>query len=1308
MGENFIILEYTQRTADVYTYDKDVDPNKDVPIVSGATAWRDASGQVYILVFNESLYYGKRLDHSLINPNQVRAYGIDFWDNPFDKERGLTINTNDDVAIPLRTRGTKIFFNSWAPSQKELETCPRIQMTSRIPWNPGKVTLNEISSENVKGEEIPDGLKEKLIAYTPRISEVSRFNESLEDLPTRQTYTSTERHAKISAEVLADRFAIGLQRARATMNATLQRGTRSAILPIARRYRADRQFGLKRLNGKYATDTLWAKTRSIRGNIAAQIYSHKCGFCKAYLIDKANNERVGHSLSTFVNEYGAPEHLTFDGAAVQVGRKTLFQKYVRKYEITTHRSAPRRPNENPAEGAIREIKKKWYRLQSKRNVPDRLWDFGIEYICETSCLTTNSSRYSNGRVPLEIITGETPDISEYLDFGFYDWVTYRSNAGMGTPEIGRWLGVSHRVGQLMSYWILTEHGTHISCATVQRLTNLEQQKDEYKKRMNDFQTKLERIWNAASADLSSELHVEDVPRDLILSLEDEDEDFIEEYKKVITSKDVKDIEDYTEYNNDDPYVSMELGLNLNDEEGPHYAVVKKRVVDDEGKPIGIANNNPLLDSRQYEVEFRDGRVEVLSANIIAENLLAQVDDDGNRYLLIDEIEDHRTTEEAIPIEQGTYITRSGLSRPKRTTKGWQLFVRWKDGSANWVDMKDLKDSYPVQLAEYAINNAIQDQPAFAWWVPYVDKKRKAIIAKVKSKYWQQTHKYGIRIPKNVKEAKAIDAENGNTLWQDAIGMEMKNNRVAFETYDGNPNELVGYEEITGHLIFDVKLSENFRRKARFVADGHLVETPASITYSTVVSRDSVRILLMIAALNGLEVMGSDVQNAFLSAKNLEKQWIRAGPEFGNEQGKVFIVVRALYGLKSASAAFRSFMAKRLDELDFKSSIADPDVWLRPATKADGEEYYEYVMVYVDDLLAMSSDARSVLESIKTDTIKYKNDKIDKPDMYLGAKLQLKQINEHPCWTIGSVEYVNAAVNTIKDAIKNTMWKLPAKAKTPMTQSYHPELDESPELSADDVTLYQEIIGMMRWASELGRVDVLHEISLLSQYQAMPREGHMRQALHMIAFLDKKPKLTLYMDPDLPALDYTLFDTNAEEFKEYYRDAEELMPHKMPMPRGRPVVTTAFVDASHAANKKTRRSHSGHVIFVNRAPVKWYSKRQQTVETSAFSSEFIAMRHCLEDVEFIRYKLRMFGIPFIKEREPTYILCDNESLVKNSSRIESTLNKKHSAIAYHFARWNVAAGVCKVAWIPTGENLADAFTKRLGEVARDYLFGNWTY
>ena len=119
-----------------------------------------------------------------------------------------------------------------------------------------------------------------------------------------------------------------------------------------------------------------------------------------------------------------------------------------------------------------------------------------------------------------------------------------------------------------------------------------------------------------------------------------------------------------------------------------------------------------------------------------------------------------------------------------------------------------------------------------------------------------------------------------------------------------------HTEITGNLIFDVKLSENFRRKVRFVADGHIIETPAPITYITVVTRYSVIILLLAAALNELDVIGADMQNAFLSEYNIEEHCIRAGPELGAEQGEVFIVVRVLYGMKSASAAFRSFMAKK--------------------------------------------------------------------------------------------------------------------------------------------------------------------------------------------------------------------------------------------------------------------------------------------------------------------------------------------------------------------------------------------------------------
>mmetsp|Transcript_26808 Transcript_26808/g.40564 ORF Transcript_26808/g.40564 Transcript_26808/m.40564 type:complete len:112 (-) Transcript_26808:47-382(-) len=111
-------------------------------------------------------------------------------------------------------------------------------------------------------------------------------------------------------------------------------------------------------------------------------------------------------------------------------------------------------------------------------------------------------------------------------------------------------------------------------------------------------------------------------------------------------------------------------------------------------------------------------------------------------------------------------------------------------------------------------------------MPYTLKKKKRIISKIKSKYWQRTHKYGIPIPKTVKEAEGLDTANGNKLWRKALFDEMKNVRPAFEIYEGDTKDLVGYQEIKCHIVWDVKLGENFRQKARLVAGGHVTDAPS--------------------------------------------------------------------------------------------------------------------------------------------------------------------------------------------------------------------------------------------------------------------------------------------------------------------------------------------------------------------------------------------------------------------------------------------------------------------------------------------------
>ncbi|KAI2511713.1 Reverse transcriptase (RNA-dependent DNA polymerase) [Fragilaria crotonensis] len=214
------------------------------------------------------------------------------------------------------------------------------------------------------------------------------------------------------------------------------------------------------------------------------------------------------------------------------------------------------------------------------------------------------------------------------------------------------------------------------------------------------------------------------------------------------------------------------------------------------------------------------------------------------------------------------------------------------------------------------------------------------------------------------------------------------------------------------------MSENFKRKARLVANGSETETPAALTYSSVVSRESVRIALLLALLNDLEILVCNTQNTYLTANCREKVNVIAGPEFGSEAGSIMIIRKALYGLKSSGAAFRAHLAETLYKLDYKPTKADPDVWIQPATKPDGFENYEVTLVYVDDILCISHDPRATMEGIQA-AFRLKDNKIEKPEHYLGAQLEQKIIGDVECWTMSSEEYVKAAIVSVETALDAT-------------------------------------------------------------------------------------------------------------------------------------------------------------------------------------------------------------------------------------------------------------------------------------------------
>jgi hypothetical protein len=265
------------------------------------------------------------------------------------------------------------------------------------------------------------------------------------------------------------------------------------------------------------------------------------------------------------------------------------------------------------------------------------------------------------------------------------------------------------------------------------------------------------------------------------------------------------------------------------------------------------------------------------------------------------------------------------------------------------------------VAEYTIAHNLQNEPAFSWWVQDTIQIKNCIISAVGTRYAKHTHKFGIQVPKTVDEASEIDCETNTTFWKDAIQKEMHNNAVAFKFLTPEDNIPLRYKKISLHMVFDVRM--DFTQTARLVAGGHMTDPPSSLTYSSVVSRDNVRIMFLIAALNDLQILSSDIRNAYLNAPNREKVYTIAGKEFGSHAGEQDVIVRALYGLKSAGAAWRTHLASSLTSLNYKSCLADPDIWLCEANLSNGSTYYEYLAVYIDDILCISNTPQETMKCI---------------------------------------------------------------------------------------------------------------------------------------------------------------------------------------------------------------------------------------------------------------------------------------------------------------------------------------------------------
>ncbi len=373
----------------------------------------------------------------------------------------------------------------------------------------------------------------------------------------------------------------------------------------------------------------------------AQIYTNDVHFTKFCPMKKKSE--APDSLIQFMQDVGIPSHLHSDDA------KELTQdrmgEIMRKCWIRATQSEPYSPWQVRAKLCNRELKKAVRLTMTKTRAPGKLWDFCAMYHSEIRNFTAHPLFNLHGRTPYELATGQTPDISEYTDFGWYDTIWYLDQEAafpedkrklakwLGVfPEdkrkLAKWLGVAHRVGQSLCYYLLLGNGRVIVRSTIQALSQDDILSETVQRAIKELDHHIEtKIVDTKQPDL----------------LQGPLWDVYEPYEP---EADKPEVDDYTPQSYD-AMIAADLLLPQGDVLVPARVIARKH--DAQGNPIGITNPNPILDSRIYEVQFPDGKVQEYAANILAENMYAQVDAEGIRHLLLGEIINHHSDQNAIHI-----------------------------------------------------------------------------------------------------------------------------------------------------------------------------------------------------------------------------------------------------------------------------------------------------------------------------------------------------------------------------------------------------------------------------------------------------------------------------------------------------------------------------------------------------------------------------------------------------------------------------------------------------------------------------------
>ena len=1110
---------------------QDIDNHEvaDLDVVTAATLLNTPQGKV-TGIFNEYAYLWK--GSSIHSSGQLEWLQTNVDETSVKVDGTQLINTLDGYSVPLLIKDGLAYATSLGrPTNLDIDTYPHVFITSPDKWDHSQVP------DQLVGVPMFDAcgdFNKPIIANLNNLldappgdcescTEISSvFTANLHQSSPQEPDWNTQRPflAWTSPSSIKDTF-----------NVTTRHGTAPNTQDYIKNHFKPRNpvFIIPRCSEDVATDTIFSDTPAVDdGSTMAQFFcGHDTLVCDAYGI-KSTKQFI-NTLSDNIRKWGAMDTLISDGEKYDIskGVTDLLQSlFIQDYQSESYHQ-----DQNKTETCFGPAKRYTNTVMNTSGHLACCWLLCLQYIFVV--LHHLASPTLQGICPIQALQGTTPDISFMPHTSFYEPVYYRiefSEPDFHLPSSsnekkGYWVGFAANQGDSLTWRTLTED-THkiIICSGVQ----------------SALRTTTNQCLVSPSGEGTTLPSSIPYPQQSKNSLPlDPFDESTPNFEQFVNSQSGEDEDNPIPMANIDiPNLLGRSFLLPPEDNGEHHMA----------KIIDIDDHGPPLEDMKFKLKInKDQAEEIMSYNQLMDYIQKGTDaeEDPDSLFKFRGIVAHQRPLESID--------------PDQKGSKYNVMVKWESGEVTYEPLALISKDDPITCAVYAKKHDLLDTTGWKHLKRYAKTSNKLIRAVKQSRIHQvrasARYQHGFQVPKDFNDAIRLDKENSNTHWQDAMDLELT--------------------KIHEYKVFKDTVKHDEKFKARLVADGHLTKEP-------VVSLRSLRMVVFLSQLNDFEIWGADVGNAYLEVYTDEKLCTIAGPEFKELQGHPLIMIKALYETHSAGAGWHDRLFDILQELKFKSSKADPDVWMRPEP---GGTCYEYIAVYVDDLAIAAKDPQAFCNELKKGyNLKLKG--VGSLEYHLGCTYK-----KDPDGTLAADP--RRYVNKILESYERMFKEKPRKSRPPLEEGDHPEL-HTPELCDEHQTnQFQTLVGQLQWLISPGHFDIAVHVMSLSRFRAPPRKQHLDRTKRVVGYLLFLPDGAIRFrtgEPDFSSLNDQEYDWT----RSVYSGACEQIPHDIPKPLGEHGQTTHYVDANLHHDHATGKAVTAVLHFLNQTPIDAYSKRHHLV------------------------------------------------------------------------------------------------------------------